>query len=887
MSKKKIRHVFNHKGYFFFLLFFFSLNTFSQTIISGKVENEQGKLISGVSVTITEIETNDMVNYAITDANGRFKIFIESSRKILKIDIKKINYAFISESITNKSQEQNYILKTKFINLQEVIVRQHSINQSGDTLSYNVNVFADKKDRSIADVLAKMPGIEVQADGRVLYQGKPIQKYYIDGLDLLEGQYNLANNNLPYKSVTSVQILENHQPIKILDSIVSSNKTSLNIKLKNNVTTTGVAKAGIGLSPLLWDLNITPMIFNKKKQFVFSYQANNVGYDASQEIKVLTLETLLEQLDNTTQKTDLLSIVPLQFPDVSSKRYLHNNINIVTANYITKFKNDVELKFNASYFNDNQKQEGENTTEYFSPSGNILLQEKISNWIYANDLRTNVTVQKNTPKLYLKNSFKTQINWDKQEGNIVTNAGNISQKLKNPYYSFSNQLKLITHIGKQLFTIYSFINFNKTPQSLNVTPGQFSDVLNGGNFYKNLNQEITKNNFQTNNYIEFTKALRKYVLISKMGISIQTQNTLSEIFVDSIAKQNQYQNNQKNNHTKLYFQPSLIYKKKKYEVKLQLPVTYNIINIAAKKSNQEQIFNGITVSPSVNTEYIITNSWKITLGLEFNNNFQNMEQTFYGYILSNYKNLQQANYPIAKNKNYSLTSMLLYKNPTQSLFFSSFYTFLKTQNPFILQNEIQPNGTQILSAKNIQNEINSHTINSKISQYFSRIKTSFSLGIDFSFQERSQFVNNSLLKIVNQNIRPTFKINTRYIKDLSIEYNIAPNFNRNKIKTQSQQRLFTLNENFKLNIYPKANQYIGLSLEHYYNNFISVKKNQLYTDLLYRYTLTKRKIDLELKCTNFFNEKEFITSNFTANYYYQSFFQIRPRQILANIKFNF
>lgn len=887
MSKKKIREVFNHKSYLLFFFFFFSLNTFSQTIISGKVENEQGKLISGASVTITDIETNNIVNYAITDANGRFSIFIKSSLKILKIDIKKINYAFVSDSIINKTQEQNYILKPKFTDLQEVIIRQHPIDKSGDTLSYNVNVFADNKDRSIADVLAKMPGIEVQADGKVLYQGKPIQKYYIDGLDLLEGQYNLANNNLPYKSVTSVQILENHQPIKILDSIVSSNKTSLNIKLKNNVTATGVAKAGLGLSPLLWDFNITPMIFKKKKQFVFSYQANNIGYDASQELKVLTLETLLEQLDNTTQKTDLLSIVPLQFPDVSSKRYLHNNINMLTGNYLTKLKNDVEFKFNASYFNDNQKQQGENTTEYFSPSGNILLQEKISNSIYANDLQTNVTVQKNIPKFYLKNSFKTQINWDKKEGNIVTNAANILQKLKNPYYSFSNQLKLITHIGKQLFTIYSFINYNKTPQSLNVTPGQFYDVLNGGNFYKNLNQEITKNSFQTNNYIEFTKALKKYVFISKMGLSIQTQNTESEILVENITKQNQFQNHQKNNHTKLYFQPNLIYKKNKYEVKLQLPITYNILSIADKKSNQKEISNGITVSPSINTEYAITNFWKITLGLDFNNNFQNIGQTFYGYILSNYKNLQQTNYPIAKNKNYSLTSILIYKNPIQAFFFSSFYTFLKTQNPYILQDEIQPNGTHILSAKNIQNEINSHNINSKISQYFSKIKTSFSLGIDLSFQESSQFVNSSLLKIVTQNIKPNFKINTRYIKDLSIEYNIAPNFNQNKIKTQSIQRLFTLNENFKLNIYPKANQYIGLSLEHYYNNSISVKKHHLYTDLLYRYTLTKRKIDLELKCTNFFNEKEFITSNFTANYYYQSFFQIRPRQILANIKFNF
>jgi hypothetical protein len=82
-----------------------------------------------------------------------------------------------------------------------------------------VNSFSKEQDRSIGDVLKRMPGIEVLPDGKILYQGKAINKYYIEGLDLLEGKYNLANDNLPYQEVSQVQILENHQPIKTLDSL--------------------------------------------------------------------------------------------------------------------------------------------------------------------------------------------------------------------------------------------------------------------------------------------------------------------------------------------------------------------------------------------------------------------------------------------------------------------------------------------------------------------------------------------------------------------------------------------------------------------------------------------------------------------------------------------
>jgi hypothetical protein len=66
-----------------------------------------------------------------------------------------------------------------------------------------VNSFSKEQDRSIGDVLKRMPGIEVLPDGKILYQGKAINKYYIEGLDLLEGKYNLANENFLSRGFTS------------------------------------------------------------------------------------------------------------------------------------------------------------------------------------------------------------------------------------------------------------------------------------------------------------------------------------------------------------------------------------------------------------------------------------------------------------------------------------------------------------------------------------------------------------------------------------------------------------------------------------------------------------------------------------------------------------
>jgi len=275
-----------------FILFFPSF-LYSQTTISGKVITKDDTSLQGASVILTKIKGNIILTYAISDSNGIYSLNTNSELDSLQINVSYIGYAKQIKNILNKSQTLNFNLLKSTQKLKEVIIKSSPITKRGDTINYSVIAFKDQKDRVIADVLRKLPGIEVLADGKILYQGKPIQKYYIEGLDLLEGKYNLANNNLPASSVSKVQILENHQPIKLLDSLVFSDKASLNIKLKKNIMVTGTSKLGVGLSPFLWNVNSTPMLFTKKQQMIASYQTNNIGNDISNEIKTLTIEDLL------------------------------------------------------------------------------------------------------------------------------------------------------------------------------------------------------------------------------------------------------------------------------------------------------------------------------------------------------------------------------------------------------------------------------------------------------------------------------------------------------------------------------------------------------------------------------------------------------------------
>lgn len=247
----------------------FSLNSFSQTKINGTLSTEKGQLISGASVIIMELNSNDILNYDISDSKGFYSILVNTKSEKLQLNIRSMGFKTVVKIIDNNSQTSNFVLEEEITELKEVVIKPNAITKRGDTLNYSVNAFTKQEDRTIADVLKNMPGIEVLSDGKILYQGKPINKYYIEGLDLLEGKYNLANNNLSHKVVTKVQVLENHQPIKVLDSLVYSDQAAINIKLKKSYTFTGQTEIGFGLSPLLWVVNVTPMLFSKTANVKF------------------------------------------------------------------------------------------------------------------------------------------------------------------------------------------------------------------------------------------------------------------------------------------------------------------------------------------------------------------------------------------------------------------------------------------------------------------------------------------------------------------------------------------------------------------------------------------------------------------------------------------
>jgi hypothetical protein len=255
------------KVVFMILFSMFHIVVYSQTTVSGRVMDKSFKGISDISVVFSSVKDSSILAYTHTDEKGNYKLTYKGNDDKLLVSIYSFEVKKQTKKIGNHSQTVDFIAEQESIALREVVVKATAISQSNDTINYLVGAFKGKKDLVIGDVLKKMPGITVSQDGQISYKGSPINKFYIEGMDMLGGRYGIATNNVSANDVSKVQVLENHQPIKALKDIIPSNYAAINLKIKENRKgiLTSTAMAGMGYdTELLWKGELTGMYFGRE-----------------------------------------------------------------------------------------------------------------------------------------------------------------------------------------------------------------------------------------------------------------------------------------------------------------------------------------------------------------------------------------------------------------------------------------------------------------------------------------------------------------------------------------------------------------------------------------------------------------------------------------------
>lgn len=151
-------------------------------------------VIVGKVTDISTAEPLGGVSARLLDGSGKVKSFTNSNAKgvfRLKMPaaggrtLKFARMGYADEEIPLDSVNPSDTLRVEMLvqafELKEVGVRARRIRENGDTVTYTVGQFTRAQDRSIGDVMKRMPGLDVDASGKVQYQGTDINKMYVEG----------------------------------------------------------------------------------------------------------------------------------------------------------------------------------------------------------------------------------------------------------------------------------------------------------------------------------------------------------------------------------------------------------------------------------------------------------------------------------------------------------------------------------------------------------------------------------------------------------------------------------------------------------------------------------------------------------------------------------
>ena len=220
-----------------FLCLLVTVYDIAQVNVTGTVIDKETNEPLGGASTIVKGSDGKIKKYTSSKANGSFDMELPSA-ECCRLEVSMMGFAKQSIPLDSVSFPLTVLLEQGTTLLKEVTVKADRIREQGDTITYNVGSFAQAQDRSIGDVLKRMPGINVESSGKIQYQGEDINKFYIEGSDLLGGKYGIATNGISHEDVGAVEVMENHQPMQVLSGISFSDKAAINLKLKNKAKAT-------------------------------------------------------------------------------------------------------------------------------------------------------------------------------------------------------------------------------------------------------------------------------------------------------------------------------------------------------------------------------------------------------------------------------------------------------------------------------------------------------------------------------------------------------------------------------------------------------------------------------------------------------------------------
>lgn len=260
-----------------------SYHAYSQHfIIKGSVaDTSEKKTLTNSVIAVIRKADSVMIGFTRSDKAGNFIIKKVPAGKFL-IMITHPAYAdYIDEvviSATSPTDLGKIIMRQKSQLLAEVIVSNAgAIRIKGDTTEFKADSFHLKAGSTIEDLLKKLPGIQVDKNGKITAQGQAVQKVLVDGEEFFSDDPTIVTQNMLSNAVDKVQVYDKKSDQATFTGVDDGVKQkTIDLKLKENKKKGYFGKIELGSDAnKYWSNSAMLNAFKKKRKFsVFGIMSN-------------------------------------------------------------------------------------------------------------------------------------------------------------------------------------------------------------------------------------------------------------------------------------------------------------------------------------------------------------------------------------------------------------------------------------------------------------------------------------------------------------------------------------------------------------------------------------------------------------------------------------
>ncbi|NJK83743.1 MAG: carboxypeptidase regulatory-like domain-containing protein [Saprospiraceae bacterium] len=163
------------------LIFFFLHFTYfshSQVIIKGSVKSEENNNLAYATITLKTLQ-DSLVAYTVSDEAGRYLI------KINTIGTYQLHASYVGHQpfvvpiyilqINQDTIEYDILLEPTTLETVEITAKRKAIVITNDSIIYNAASFTQLQDKSLTEVLARLPGVKME-NGKIYVNNEQVDE---------------------------------------------------------------------------------------------------------------------------------------------------------------------------------------------------------------------------------------------------------------------------------------------------------------------------------------------------------------------------------------------------------------------------------------------------------------------------------------------------------------------------------------------------------------------------------------------------------------------------------------------------------------------------------------------------------------------------------------